>query len=81
MKNTELYGTSNTELVTIFRVEYEELQAQSQSVSALETYVDILWEALPLHGISNLVRPPKRATRCSQISSVSCSMKRRYCPA
>ena len=48
MKNTELYGTSNTELVTISRAEYEELQAQSQRVSALEKHVDILLEALRL---------------------------------
>ena len=48
MKNTELYGTSNTELVTISRAEYEELQAQSHRVSALEKHVDILLEALRL---------------------------------
>ena len=48
MKNAELYGTSNTELVTISRAEYEELQAQSHRVSALEKHVDILLEALRL---------------------------------
>lgn len=48
MKNTEHCRTSNTEMVTISRAEYEELQAQSRRVSALEQRVDMLLEALRL---------------------------------
>ena len=48
MKNTEHCRTSNTETVTISRAEYEELQAQSRRVSALEQRVDMLMEALRL---------------------------------
>ncbi|HJD98266.1 IS66 family transposase [Mailhella massiliensis] len=55
MKNTELYGTSNTELVTISRAEYEKLLGQGQQlltqnerISHLENQVDLLMEALRL---------------------------------
>ena len=54
MKNAELHGTSNTEVVTISRAEYEELQAQSHRVSALEKHVDILLEALQRRVIVSL---------------------------
>ena len=45
MKNTELYGTSNTELVTISRAEYE---AQQGRIAKLEQQVAVLTEALRL---------------------------------
>ena len=45
MKNTELYGTSNTELVTISRAEYE---AQQERIAKLEQQVAVLTEALRL---------------------------------
>ena len=54
MKNTELYGTSNTELVTISRAEYEKLLGQGQQlltqnerISHLENHVDIFWRPAP----------------------------------
>ena len=90
MKNTELYGTSNTELVTISRAEYEELQAQSQRVSALEKHVDILLEALRLarhkqFGASSEKSDEMLTEQLSFLFNeaevlVSCSMKRRYLP-
>ena len=40
--------TSNAEMVTISRAEYEKLQAQSKRVSELESRVDMLMEALRL---------------------------------
>ena len=48
MKKTELNQTSNAEMVTISRAEYEKLQAQSKRVSELESRVDVLMEALRL---------------------------------
>ena len=48
MKKTDNFHTSNAEMVTISRVEYEELQAQSKRVSELESRVDVLMEALRL---------------------------------
>ena len=36
MKKTDNIGTSNAEMVTISRAEYEKLQAQSKRVSELE---------------------------------------------
>ena len=48
MKKTEISQTSNAEMVTISRAEYEELQAQSKRVSELESRVDVLMEALRL---------------------------------
>ncbi|EJW97450.1 hypothetical protein EVA_14444, partial [gut metagenome] len=48
MKSTERTDTSNQEMVTISRAEYEKLQAQSQRVSELESRVDLLMEALRL---------------------------------
>ena len=48
MKKTENFQTSNAEMVTISRAEYEELQAQSKRVSELESRVDMLMEALRL---------------------------------
>ena len=48
MNKTELNQTSNAEMVTISRAEYEELQAQSKRVSELESRVDLLMEALRL---------------------------------
>ena len=46
MKSTNDFQTSNPEMVTISRVEYEELQAQSKRVSELESRVDLLMEGL-----------------------------------
>ena len=40
--------TSNAEMVTISRAEYEELQAQRERISALEKHVEVLMEALRL---------------------------------
>ena len=40
--------TSNAEMVTISRAEYEKLQAQSKRISELENRVDVLMEALRL---------------------------------
>ena len=48
MKKTDNSQTSNAEMVTISRAEYEDLQAQSKRVSELESRVDILMEALRL---------------------------------
>ena len=48
MKKTEITETSNAEMVTISRAEYEKLQAQSKRVSELESRVDLLMEALRL---------------------------------
>ena len=48
MKSTNDFQTSNPEMVTISRAEYEELQAQSKRVSELESRVDLLMEALRL---------------------------------
>ena len=48
MKKAENFQTSNAEMVTISRAEYEELQAQSKRVSELESRVDMLMEALRL---------------------------------
>ena len=48
MKKTDNYQTSNAEMVTISRAEYEKLQAQSKRVSELESRVDLLMEALRL---------------------------------
>ena len=42
------FQTSNAEMVTISRAEYEKLQAQSKRVSELESRVDLLMEALRL---------------------------------
>ena len=42
------FQTSNAEMVTISRAEYEKLQAQSKRVSELENRVDVLMEALRL---------------------------------
>ena len=48
MNKTELNQTSNTEMVTISRAEYEEFQAQRKKISELESRVDLLMEALRL---------------------------------
>ena len=48
MKKTELNQTSNAEMVTISRAEYEEFQAQRKKISELESRVDLLMEALRL---------------------------------
>ena len=48
MKKTEISQTSNAEMVTISRAEYEKLQAQSKRVSEFESRVDLLMEALRL---------------------------------
>ena len=50
MKKTETNETSNQEMVTISRAEYEKLQAQGQRISELEKHVDILMDALRLAG-------------------------------
>ena len=48
MNKTELNQTSNAEMVTISRAEYEEFQAQRKKISELESRVDLLMEALRL---------------------------------
>ena len=48
MKSTERTDTSNREMVTISRAEYEKLQAQGKRISELENRVEILMEALRL---------------------------------
>ena len=48
MNKTDTFQTSNAEMVTISRAEYEKLQAQSKRVSELESRVDVLMEALRL---------------------------------
>ena len=48
MNKTELNRTSNAEMVTISRAEYEEFQAQRKKISELESRVDLLMEALRL---------------------------------
>ena len=48
MNKTELNQTSNTEMVTISRAEYEEFQAQRKIISERESRVDVLMEALRL---------------------------------
>ena len=48
MKQADNFQTSNAEMVTISRAEYEKLQAQSKRISELESRVDLLTEALRL---------------------------------
>ena len=48
MKKTDNFQTSNAEMVTISRAEYEEYQAQRKKISELESRVDVLMEALRL---------------------------------
>ena len=55
MNNTELNRTSNAEMVTIFRAEYEkflgqgqQLLTQNERISRLENQVELLMEALRL---------------------------------
>ena len=48
MKKTDNFQTSNAEMVTISRAEYEEFQAQRKKISELESRVDLLMEALRL---------------------------------
>ena len=48
MNKTEMNETSNAEMVTISRAEYEEFQAQRKKISELESHVDVLMEALRL---------------------------------
>ena len=48
MKQTDNIETSNGEMVSISRAEYEEFQAQRKKISELESRVDVLMEALRL---------------------------------
>ena len=48
MNKTDNFQTSNAEMVTISRAEYEEFQAQRKKISELESRVDLLMEALRL---------------------------------
>ena len=48
MKKADNNQTSNAEMVTISRAEYEEFQAQRKKISELESRVDLLMEALRL---------------------------------
>ena len=54
MNKIDNFRTSNAEMVTISRAEYEKLQAQSKRVSELESRVDLLMEALPVMGTGYL---------------------------
>ena len=48
MKSTNDFQTSNQEVVTISRAEYEQFQAQSGRIAELEQRVSVLMEALRL---------------------------------
>ena len=48
MKSTNDFQTSNPEMVTISRAEYEQFQAQSGRIAELEQQVSVLMEALRL---------------------------------
>ena len=48
MKSTNNFQTSNPEMVTISRAEYEQFQAQSGRIAELEQQVSVLMEALRL---------------------------------
>ena len=48
MKSTNDFRTSNPEMVTISRAEYEQFQAQSGRIAELEQQVSVLMEALRL---------------------------------
>ena len=48
MKSTNDFQTSNPEMVTISRAEYEQFQAQSWRIAELEQQVSVLMEALRL---------------------------------
>ena len=48
MNKMDIFQTSNAEMVTISRAEYEEFQAQRKKISELESCVDVLMEALRL---------------------------------
>ena len=48
MKNTVNEPTSNTEMVSISRAEYEKFQAQGARISALEKQIELLMEAVRL---------------------------------
>ena len=48
MKKTDNIQSSNAEMVTISRAEYEDFQAQRKKISELESRVDVLLEALRL---------------------------------
>ena len=48
MKSTNDFRTSNAEMVTISRAEYEQFQAQSGRIAELEQQVSVLMEALRL---------------------------------
>lgn len=48
MEGKKNLDTSNAEMITISRAEYEQLQAQSERVSALEKQVETLMEAIRL---------------------------------
>lgn len=48
MNKAEITETSNAEMVTISRAEYEEFQAQRRKISELESRLDLLMEALRL---------------------------------
>ena len=48
MKKIDNFQTSNAEMVTISRAEYEEFQAQRKKIAELESRVDLLMEALRL---------------------------------
>jgi len=48
MEKTDMHQTSDTEMITISRTEYEAFQAQREKISALEKRVDSLLELLRL---------------------------------
>lgn len=66
MKSTNDLKTSNPEMVTISRTEYEEKNArlafQDERISRLESQIALLTEALRLASTSGLARPRKRRT-------------------
>ena len=67
MKKTEISETSNAEMVTISRAEYEKLQAQSKRIAELESRVDLLMEALRLARHKQLRTPLSEITSTGEI--------------
>ena len=60
MKNTANVQTSNTEMVSISRAEYERFQAQGERISALESRLNNSWRRFDFPERSCSVRPLRR---------------------
>ena len=70
MKNINYLQADSPETVTISKAEYEKLQAQSKRVSALESHVEMLMEALRLarHKRFGASSEKSEDTLCEQLS-------------